>query len=555
MAAMTDTPYMMSTMGDVDLSIRMILDHGANVFGDSRIVTFDGTRTQVATFAEVGARAHRLAHALADFGVGPSTRVATLQFNTQAHEEAYLAVPSMGAVLHTLNFRLHPEQLAWIINHAEDKVIICEGFLLPILLAIRSHLTTVTHIVVTGPVPPGVEIPADIINYDDLLASQPSSSFPWPSVPEKAAAAMCYTSGTTGDPKGVVYSHRSSFLHSLSFVGLASLTVQDAVLTIVPMFHVNAWGMPYAAFLAGCDVLMPGRFLQAEPLSRFMAAEPPTFSAGVPTVWNDVLRFAETNDVNFSKLRNIIVGGSAVPASLIENFRTRHGVTITQAWGMTETSPIGAVAVPPKGTAPEDELAYRVKTGRPVGAVEIRIVDDEGNQLPHDGQAVGELEAIGPWVTASYFGVDAEDKFHEDGGRRWLRTGDVGSIDAQGYVQITDRAKDVIKSGGEWISSVDLENALMGHPAVVEAAVVGVPDDKFDERPLACIVLREGIEADFSEMATFLDGKVAKWWIPERWTTITEVPKTSTLKFDKKVLRARYGADEMDVTVLGKAQQ
>lgn len=545
--------FLPSTMGDVDLSLRTILDHGSTVFGDSRVITFHGDSTSSATFAEVGARSHRLAHALRSLGIGHGDRVGTLMFNIQTHEEAYFAVPSMGAVLHTLNFRLHPEQLAWVINHADDQVIICEAFLLPALLAIREHLGGVRHVIVVGTPPPGTDVPSEVIDYDQLLAAQPTSSYPWPDVPERAAAAMCYTSGTTGDPKGVVYSHRSSFLHAMSFVGLASLTVKDRVLTIVPMFHVNAWGMPYAGFLAGCDLLMPGRFLQAEPLSRFMAMEPPTFSAGVPTVWNDLLRHAETNPVDFSTLRNVVVGGSAVPASLIENFRTRHGVQITQAWGMTETSPIGAVAYPPRGVSGAEELPYRVRTGRPIGGVTIRIVDDNNNVLPHDGLAVGEIEAIGPWVTASYFNVDAPDKFHVDNGRTWLRTGDVGSIDKYGYIQITDRAKDVIKSGGEWVSSVDLENSLMGHPSVQEAAVIGVPDERFDERPLACVVLRDGHLPDFSDLARFLEDKVAKWWIPERWATIAEVPKTSTLKFDKKVLRARYSAGELDVTTIGKA--
>ena len=520
---------------------------------DSEVVTFAGDSVRRASFAELGARTAQLAHALADLGVAPPDRVGTLLFNGQEHEEAYFAVPCMGAVLHTLNFRLHPDQLAWVANHAEDSVIICEGFLIPQLLAIIERLPLLRHVVVVGDVPAGVDVPSTFHSYESLVAGRPTD-YPWPDVDERSAAAMCYTSGTTGDPKGVVYSHRSTVLHAMAFMALTSLTLADRVLTIVPMFHVNAWGMPYAGWLAGADLLMPSRFLQAEPLARFMAAEPPTLSAGVPTVWSDLLRYAESNSVDFSTLREVIVGGSAVPASLIEGFRTRHGVRITQAWGMTETSPIGALARPPRGAKPEDELRYRTKTGRPVGGVKIRIVDDDGTVLPKDGVAVGEIEAIGPWVTAAYHGVDAPEKFHDDESGRWLRTGDVGSIDSEGYIQITDRAKDVIKSGGEWISSVELENELMGHPSVAEAAVVGVPDDRWDERPMACVVLREGANATAAELAEFLAGRVAKWWVPERWTFIAEVPKTSTLKFDKKVLRGRHERGELTVATVGSSR-
>jgi fatty-acyl-CoA synthase len=543
---------MQSTMGDVELGVSMILEHGRSVYPNSRVVTFTGDGARVATFAEVAGRAAQLAHALRGIGIDGDQRVGTLMFNGQEHQEAYFAIPGMGAVMHTLNFRLHPDQLAYVATHAQDRVIIFEGFLAPALLPLRSRLTTVTHYVMVGDAPPSVEVPADVIRYEDFIAGHPTT-FPWPQVPERNAAAMCYTSGTTGDPKGVVYSQRSTFLHSLSFIGVAQATERDAALMIVPMFHVNAWGMPYACWFAGTDMLMPSRFLQADPLAKFMEAFPPTFSAGVPTVWTDLLRYADANKPDWSSIRNVIIGGSAVPASLIEGFRDRHGLQITQAWGMTETSPLGAMATPPRGTRTEDELRYRVKTGRPLPGVALRIVGDDGTVLPHDGTSVGEMQAYGPWVTASYQGDPAPEKFQVDpDGKVWLRTGDVATVDAEGYFQITDRSKDVIKSGGEWISSVDLENTLMGHHAVAEAAVVAVPDAQWDERPLACVVVKQGETVTADELAAFLRERVASWWVPERWSFIAEVPKTSTLKFDKKVLRARHGAGELAVETLEK---
>lgn len=541
---------MLSTMGDVELGIRMVFDHGRTVHARSEVITFDGTGTKRITFAALADRSLQLANALRGLGITGDERVATLMFNCQEHQEAYFAVPLMGAVLHTLNFRLHPDQMAYIVNHADDRVIIFEGFLAPILFNVLDRLPNVRALIMVGDAPEGTVVPEGVLRYEELIAGQPTT-FDFPDIPERSAGAMCYTSGTTGDPKGVVYSQRSMFLHAFGFLANFTANQDDRILAIVPMFHVNAWGLPYAAWLAGADLLMPGRFLQAEPLSRFMAAEPPTLSAGVPTVWSDVLRFAETNPIDFTRLREIIVGGSAVPASLIANFKERHGVTITQAWGMTETSPLGASAVPPRGASPEDELKYRSKTGRPLAGISLRIVDEDGNELPHDGTSVGELEAIGPWVTSSYYRDPAEEKFQVDStGRKWLRTGDVASIDPEGYLQITDRSKDVIKSGGEWISSVELENALMGHPAIAEAAVVAVPDSRWDERPMACVVVRQGATVTAQELAAYLEGKVAKWWIPERWSFIAEVPKTSTLKFDKKVLRARHANGELEVNQL-----
>jgi fatty-acyl-CoA synthase len=524
---------MQSTMQDRPLIINDIFDHGRKVYASSEVVTFTGDGSRRASFNEVATRAERLAAALKRLGINEGDRVGTFCWNTQEHLEAYFAIPCMGAVLHTLNIRLFPEQLTYVINHAEDRAIILDDSLVPLLARVAQDLKTVEHFIVIGS---GDASPlGDVLRYEELLAAE-SDGFAWPEIEERSAAAMCYTSGTTGNPKGVVYSHRSTFLHSLSICSgtVFGLTEHDRILPIVPMFHANAWGLPYGGWLAGSDFIMPSRFLQAEPLCRLIADERPTFSGAVPTIWNDILRYAEANPVDLSSIRLIACGGSAVPRSLMEKFQQRHNVRILQAWGMTETSPLAAVAHIPKSCEPGQEMDWRSKTGRVVHGVDLRIMDN-GKEVAWDGQSVGEIEVRGPWITASYYGDDTPEKF-DDG---WLRTGDVGTVNEQGFIQITDRSKDVIKSGGEWISTVELENALMGHPDVIEAAVIGVPDERWDERPLACVVLREGAGADTEALRSFLGERVAKWWVPERWAFINEVPKTSVGKFDKKVLRAQ----------------
>jgi fatty-acyl-CoA synthase len=360
---------------------------------------------------------------------------------------------------------------------------------------------------------------------------------------------MCYTSGTTGNPKGVAYSHRSMWLHSQAATSTNSLALscQDIALVIVPQFHANAWGIPYASFMAGADLVMPDRFLQAEPLVRAIEAEKPTMSGAVPTIWNDILGYLRANPGHdISSIKRIICGGSAVPRALMEAFESEFGIRMIQAWGMTETSPLGSVARPPRGLSAEAEWDYRTTAGRFAFGVEGRIVDDAGEVQPRDGKAVGELQVRGPWVAAAYQKDDDPGKF--DGG--WLRTGDVGTIDPRGYITLTDRAKDVIKSGGEWISSVELEGTLMAHPAIREAAVVGVPDERWDERPLAAVVLRDGESVTPEELCTWLAERVAKWWLPERWAFVDEVPKTSVGKFDKKVLRKAYADGELEVQTL-----
>jgi len=544
---------MQSTMQDFPLTITMLLRHGRSVYGDSEVVTWEGETARRASFREVAERAEKLAAALKRLGIEPGDRVGTFSWNTQEHLEAYFAIPCMGAVMHTLNLRLFTDQLTYVVNHAEDKVIIVDDSLVPLLARVAPDLKTVEKYIVVGSADCDTSaLNGEILRYEDLLSAE-QPGFAWPDLDEKSAAAMCYTTGTTGDPKGVVYSHRSTVLHAMGGMpaGVLGMTEHDRILPIVPMFHANAWGLPYEGWLAGADFVMPNKFLQAEPLCTMIAQEKVTFAGAVPTIWSDVLRYAESNAVDLSSIRFVICGGSAVPRSLIERYEERFGVKIYQGWGMTETSPLAAVAHAPKGSRPEEEIEWRSKTGRIVAGVELRITGDDGEALPWDGEAVGEIEIRGPWITARYHLDDTPDKFHDG----WLRTGDVGSIDPKGFIQISDRAKDVIKSGGEWISSVEVENTLMGHPDVVEAAVIGVPDEKWSERPLACVVVREGSSVTPDELRAFLEGKVARWWLPERWTIITEIPKTSVGKFDKKVLRARNAAGELDVVELEKPKR
>ncbi|MET8474017.1 long-chain fatty acid--CoA ligase [Streptomyces sp. NPDC006422] len=550
---------MLSTMQDVPLTVTRILQHGARVHGSSQITTWTGEgEPHRRSFREAAERAHRLANALRDdLGVREDDRVATLMWNNAEHVEAYFAVPCMGAILHTLNLRLPADQLAWIVNHAADKVVLVNGSLLPMIAPLLSKLPTVEHIVVSGPGDRSVldGASAQVHEYEELIADKPAT-YDWPELDERRAAAMCYTSGTTGDPKGVVYSHRSIYLHSMqvNMTQSMGLTDADTSLVVVPQFHVNAWGLPHATFMTGVNMLMPDRFLQPAPLAEMIESERPTHAAAVPTIWQGLLAELTAKPRDVSTLTQVTIGGAACPPSLMKAF-DELGMRVCHAWGMTETSPLGTVARPPAQAAPgsEEEFAYRLTQGRFPAGVEGRLTGPGGEELPWDGESAGELEVRGPWIAGAYFGgadgepMRPEDKFSEDG---WLKTGDVGTISPDGFLTLTDRAKDVIKSGGEWISSVDLENALMSHPDVAEAAVVAVPDDKWGERPLATVVLKEGASADFETLRAFLAEKVAKWQLPERWTIIPTVPKTSVGKFDKKVLRKQYADGDLDVTKL-----
>jgi fatty-acyl-CoA synthase len=536
---------MRATMMDTPLSVSRLLEHGRSVHGSSRVITWTGDGSRQTTYAEVGADAARLAHALReDLGITGDERVATLMWNNAEHLVAYLAVPSMGAVLHALNLRLFPEQLAYVANHAEDRVILVDSTLIPLLAPVVGRFETVRHVVVVGdgddgPLRAAVGPDVRLHRWSDLLRDRPDR-FDWPVVDERDAAAMCYTSGTTGHPKGVAYSHRSIYLHSMQVCSAEAFGLDPAtiVLVVVPMFHAMSWGLAHAAFAAGASLLMPDRFLQAAPLAAMIAAERPTLGAAVPTIWTDLLAHLDANPTDTSSLREVIVGGSACPPALMHAYRDRHNIEIVHAWGMTEMSPLGSVARVPAGVSEAEAWNYRYTQGRIPASVEARIVGPDGTVVPSDGVAVGELQVRGPWITQGYLG-DAEpdpEKF-SDG---WLRTGDVGVLSPDGYLTLTDRAKDVIKSGGEWISSVELENALMAHPAVLEACVIGVPDERWGERPLATVVLRENASATADELREFLSTSVARWQLPDHWAFIESVPKTSVGKFDKKRLRQQH---------------
>lgn len=545
---------MLSTMQDGQLSLGRLLRHGTSVHSSSEVITWTGSEARRETYAELGKHAARLANALRSLGITGDQRVGTFMWNNAEHMAAYVAIPAMGAVLHTLNIRLFPEQLVFVANHAEDQVVIVDGTLVPLLAKQLPELKTVRHVIVangdasTLSAPDGVQVHS----YDALLAGQPDT-FDWPEVDERSAAAMCYTSGTTGDPKGVAYSHRSIWLHSMQVTMTDSMRLaqHDKALAIVPMFHAMAWGMPYAALMVGASLLMPDRFLQPAPIAQMLDAEKPTFAGAVPTIWQGLLSHLDANPQDISHLREVVVGGSAAPPALMHAFEDRYNVPILHAWGMTETSPLGSVARPPADATGEKAWEYRYTQGRFPASVSARLIGDSGEELPWDNESVGELEVQGPWIAASYYSGTTGDepdpeKFHDG----WLRTGDVGKISPDGYLTLTDRAKDVIKSGGEWISSVDLENQVMAHPAVAEAAVVGIPDEKWDERPLVAVVVREGQTVTAEDLREFLSDKVAKWQLPENWTFVDEVPKTSVGKFDKKRLRAFHAEGKLDISQL-----
>jgi fatty-acyl-CoA synthase len=531
---------MPSTMMHTPMTVQMLLEHGRQVFPDSRVGTFDGSSMSHVSYREIADNATRLAAALASLGIVMGDRVGTFSWNNTAHMEAYLAIPSMGAIMHTVNIRLSPEQIAYVINHAEDKALLLDATLLPIIEAALPLLETVQHIILIGGDSGGDSSGDDSIDgfechsYDALIEQQ-EPSFEWPELDETQAAAICYTSGTTGNPKGVVYSHRTTFVHSLASraTDTFGISEHDTILLLPPMFHANAWGLPYSGWFSGSDFVMPGPHLQVDGIVKMVSSERPTITAMVPTILGDLLRLPDEQGLDMSCFRMLVSGGSAVAPSMIDAVREKWGVPVLQGWGMTETSPLCALSHPPRDPGPDGETPWRAKSGRPVSGVQVRVVDDHGNALPHDGKSVGELQLHGPWVTASYHREPAPDSFTADG---WLRTGDVGHIDQKAYVQLTDRTKDVIKSGGEWISSVDLENALLAHPEVAEVAVIATDDERWQERPLAIVVPENGSLTP-ETLRAFLNGRVAKFWIPEYWVFTDQIAKTSVGKMDKKTLR------------------
>jgi len=536
-----------STMMQVDLSLNHFLERAGTLFPTNEIVSRLPDKSLVKhTYGQFYDRTRRLAQGLQNLGLKKGDRVATLCWNHHAHLECYFGIPAAGGVMHTLNLRLSPDEIAWIANDAQDRVLIIDDILLPLYRQF-AHLYSFEKVIVFPF--SGAPVPAEFLDYELWLAGIDASQFTYAAHAEDDPVSMCYTSGTTGRPKGVVYSHRSTILHTLvaSLGDFWSLRGTDVVLPVTPMFHANSWGIPYGAVMMGVKLVFPGPHLHPEDLLDLMQLEPPTLSLGVPTIWMSLIQTYEaalTTQPDRWKLpkgMRSLVGGAAVPEALIKAF-DKHGIWILQGWGMTETSPVCTISYPKAELrdAPMDERYRRASmAGIPVPLVDLRIRDDEGQDAPWDGQHVGELQVRGPFITGSYHQVPvSEDKFSSDG---WLRTGDVASVDSLGFVKITDRTKDLIKSGGEWISSVDLENALMAHPGIAEAAVIAIPDEKWSERPLACVVAKPGHAPQTQELAQHLMGMgFAKWQVPERYEWIDSVPRTSTGKFYKLKLREMF---------------
>ncbi|WP_437730924.1 long-chain fatty acid--CoA ligase [Sorangium sp. So ce1335] len=528
-------------MMDHPLTLTHFLERARTYHARSEIVTQHPDRTlSRATYADLHRRTSKLAHALARLGVREGDRVATLSWNHARHLELYLGVPAMGAVVHTLNLRLHPSDLGYIASHAEDKVLVVDRSLLPLYRKFAAQARCIQRVIVVGDDGP---VDGDGLDYEALLAPEPDH-FDFPRLDERAAAMLCYTSGTTGNPKGVLYSHRSIVLHTLVSCMHDALGFRDSdvVLPVVPMFHAMGWGLPYSAVATGARIVLPGPHLDPASLLDLMARERVTFAAGVPTIWLGILALLDEHPRRWdlSSIRAMVIGGAAAPPALIDGFLARHGLVVTHAWGMTETNPLGTVAHLRSGLDLDAAAALdtRASQGYPVPFVDQRHVGPDDQPLPWDGRSMGELEVRGPWVAASYFGDEGEDRFTEDG---WFKTGDVVTIDHDGYMRITDRAKDVIKSGGEWISSVALENALMSHPAVQEAAVFAARHPVWGERPLAAVVLRPGQVASKDELRAHLEPRFAKFWLPDEVLFVERIPRTSTGKFLKSKLRDEFG--------------
>ena len=534
---------MFGLMQDRPLLISSLIDFAAQYHGGVEIVsrTVEGPIHRY-SYADANLRAKQLAQALGGLGITLGDRVATLAWNGYRHLECYYGVSGIGAVLHTINPRLFPEQIVYIANHAEDRVLFTELTFVPLLEGIVDQLESVEAIVIMTDRAnmPETSLP-NVHCYEELLAAQ-DGAFAWPSFDEKTASSLCYTSGTTGNPKGVLYSHRSTVLHSLASCSkdVLGLSSQDSVLPVVPMFHANSWGIAYSAPMSGAKLVLPGMGMDGASIYELLEQEKVTLSAGVPTVWLMLLQYLQQNDKQLPHMTRTVIGGSAAPASMIETFEHDYDVVVIHAWGMTEMSPLGTTGNLKAGMADwdyADKLAVKSKQGRAVYGVDMKITDDDGNELPRDGVPFGHLMVRGPWITNGYFKADGGEVL--DAGD-WFDTGDVATLDPEGYMQITDRSKDVIKSGGEWISSIDLENIAVGHPDVAEAAVIGVAHPKWDERPLLIIVRNEGSSVEGPEILDFMKGKIATWWMPDDVTFVDEIPHTATGKIQKLILREQF---------------
>lgn len=532
---------MLSTMMHTPLGVPTLFDFGRRHFASSRVGEYDGTAIRWLCYSDVEHLACRLASALKLAGLEPGDRVGTFLWNSAVHLGVYLCVPSMGGVMHTLNCRLSAEQICYIINHANDRYLIVDGRLEESLINVLPQIPCVEKIVVVEP--RGLLVNDDRVVSLEAFLETSNSDFEWSEIDENQAAGICYTSGTTGNPKGIVYSQKTTYLHALASRSVDSFGVQerDTILMLPSMFHANAWGFPYSGWMSGADMVMPGPYTQIHHLRNMIDEARPTLTALVPTILGDLLRADDKSSLDLSCFRAIVCGGSAVPSSMIEAVRSRWNVPVIQGWGMTETSPMCVLSHPPKDLGDISETAWRIKSGRPVPGVSVRIVDEKNHVLPQNGRAIGELQLRGAWVAGGYLNVES-DAFTEDG---WLRTGDLGSIDYKGYVQLTDRIKDVIKSGGEWISSLDLENAISQHQDVAEVAVISIPDERWQERPLAIVVKKQDSDVTPADLRRFLADRVARFWIPEYWCIANAIEKTSVGKFDKKNLRDLFSTGQI----------